>query len=385
SAGTFDAATNIWTIEQLDADSIATLTLELFPLADDYVPYAQVLSANELDADSTPGNGRCCFEQEDDEASLLGMATPTCSFVENVEIPADICTRCLTEIAVYEWNDATYYAEVAGFVEGCADGLTRVVDCEGTVLCLDGGFAGFRQCERLNFFETATKTEILASCNPKGNVDLELSISTDQPTIGQWQAGTFRITLTNQGTDAATGVAVAFPLDSETVVQVGGSAIAASTGEFDINTGVWENIEVPAGQRAILEMQLFSKVPTLTLYAQVVAANENDVDSTPDNGVCCVANEDDEAVFMSEPTGENLVVGNKKAVSFALAPNPVQDVVMVQTLLENTNYQLLDNTGKVIQRGIISGDTRLDMRLLESGVYIFQLEGASAAVQLVKQ
>lgn len=385
SSGTFDASTGIWTVGSLGAGSGASLNVELFPLSDDYVPYAQVTAANEEDLDSTPNNGACCFENEDDEASLLGMATPSCDFADNREIPEDICASCLSEIALYEFEGATYYVEFAGLVEGCADGLTRVVDCEGTTLCLEGGFAGFRECEQINFFENAEKVEVLATCIPKQAIDLELSIDTNDGNIGQWESGSFRLSVSNLGTSDATGVEVAFILDSEEVVPVGGSMIRVTAGNYNAFTGIWKDLEIAAGTRATLDIQLFSKVPNLTLYAQVTAATEEDVDSTPGNGTCCIADEDDEASFRSSngESNQRPIIENTSQ-RLQVLPNPIQDFVEVRSMQENVTFQILDLTGQIIRAGQINFQTRIDMQDLASGVYILKVEN-EIPIRLVKQ
>ncbi len=136
-------------------------------------------------------------------------------------------------------------------------------------------------------------------------IDLELSLFTDSPDIGQWKSGTFSFILENKGSVDATGVAVALELDANEAVQVGGSVPVLSSGAYD--NGLWSNISIPAGGSARLEVQLFSRVPNLQFTAEVVAANEDDIDSVPNNNN---PSEDDFVQFIAATALPDLVLQN---------------------------------------------------------------------------
>lgn len=67
----------IWTVGSLQAGAVATLTINYYRLsANEFPVYAQVITQNELDYDSSPGNGSCCTVPEDDEAMVQIAAAP---------------------------------------------------------------------------------------------------------------------------------------------------------------------------------------------------------------------------------------------------------------------------------------------------------------------
>lgn len=384
SRGTYNAFDGMWTVGTLEAGATATLQIQLFPLSDAYEPYAQVTAADQRDADSEPGNGDCCYESEDDEASLLGMEEEFCDLLSVIDLPDDICQMCLDEIAIYRWNDELYYVELDGPNNPCTDALTRVLDCEGNEICRDGGFAGFRECERSGFFDEAVKVETIARCELSENIDLSLSLSSDNSDIRQWESGNFTLSVTNNSRVDATGVTVDFALNPDEVVQVGGSEIRASMGDYNNFDGVWKGIDVAAGESVKLTIALFSKVSSLQLYAQIATADQADSDSTPGNGSCCSSNEDDEVVFTSSNEGRNYLVDGTSPTLNKIFPNPIKDVLHIELTQERTAYQILDLTGRVLQAGQLSYSNQLPLSDLAAGVYILKMEQA-APIRLVKQ
>lgn len=383
SMGAYNSFTGVWTIAALGAGERASLDVQLFPLSDDYVPYAQVIAVDQEDADSSPNNGDGTSAREDDEAnSTMREEESDCSFLDSIELPADLCARCLEEIALFTWNDKLYYAEIAGSVRGCNDIITRVLDCEGVEICRDGGFLGSTECERMNFFEEAVKTEVLASCRSGATVDLALSINTDKEAIRQWESGNFSLSISNNGTSKATGVQVELLLDPETVVIVGGTQARTTNGNY--NNGIWEGISIEAGGKVALEVQLFSKITTLQFFAQVTALDQNDVDSSPNNGRCCTATEDDEAVFRSLNGRRSNLVSSTPKVATQVYPNPVQELLHIQTGAEQLAYEILDLTGKTVKAGQLTYSNTLSLSNLAKGVYILKMDGQSPQ-RLVKQ
>lgn len=78
-----------WTVSSLDSGAIATLTVNYFLLQNDLpVAYAEVISANEPDIDSTPDNGTLPNVNEDDEASSDALVI--CSGDVFLESQADV-------------------------------------------------------------------------------------------------------------------------------------------------------------------------------------------------------------------------------------------------------------------------------------------------------
>ncbi|MEL6945744.1 MAG: hypothetical protein AAFO82_24065, partial [Bacteroidota bacterium] len=109
------------------------------------------------------------------------------------------------------------------------------------------------------------------------------------------------LTLTNEEGTTATNIEVALDISDESqVILVDSLMHTASAGVFNPMLGIWEIEELPSDSTATLEFQYIPLVEGYRLYAQVIAiANtQEDIDSTPGNGSCCVANEDDEATLI---------------------------------------------------------------------------------------
>lgn len=95
----------------------------------------------------------------------------TCDLLARITFPSDLCGTCTSEIAIYELNGETFLVNIASDNNGqgasCTDFATTVTNCTtGTIFCMNGGIAGFQQCEQ--FFMEAVKTEVVLSrgdCN----------------------------------------------------------------------------------------------------------------------------------------------------------------------------------------------------------------------------
>lgn len=167
-------------------------------------------------------------------------------------------------------------------------------------------------------------------------VDVELSIANDRPDIDQYESGIFTFTLTNTGIIEATGVAVSLDLQDK-VIQVGGSEIVMDTGDY--SDGIWDNITIPAQGSVSLTIELFSFVPLLEIFAEVIAMDQVDDDSTPNNGVCCTPLEDDEAVFNATIPNIDLELSLSTSNN-PLVPNDTNTVII---LLNNNSPSVATN------------------------------------------
>lgn len=65
-----------WSTLSLNSGQSATVSFDIFTLANDANPYAQVVNSNQFDPDSSPNNGTPPQVNEDDEASLQDGGTP---------------------------------------------------------------------------------------------------------------------------------------------------------------------------------------------------------------------------------------------------------------------------------------------------------------------
>lgn len=192
-----------------------------------------------------------------------------------------------------------------------------------------------------------------------GDIDLAIAMEMDMPTPSVFTIVSMRLTIINTGVSTATNIKVHFP-KPDGVVYVGGSEWAATQGVFypyGIHNGEWEINSLTSGEWAYLDLNYFIlQSGNFTPYAQVTAADQTDYDSTPDNGNCCVANEDDEAVLsfnaFSDQDNEIALRGeNTNTESFSIYPNPASNKVNIQYDLQADMpvvYQIFDTNGQVV-------------------------------------
>ena len=156
-----------------------------------------------------------------------------------------------------------------------------------------------------------------------GGVDLELTMSASPTTVTQWKNIAFTATLTNAGSVAATNVKVHFPKPTS-VVFVGGNEVTVSKGSYSLfGTQVWTVGTMPAGATETITVNWFVLQKTaITGWAQVSSASPADDDSTPGNGACCSANEDDEAAFTATLPGAG---PQPQSITFPSIPDKESD------------------------------------------------------------
>jgi uncharacterized repeat protein (TIGR01451 family) len=133
-----------------------------------------------------------------------------------------------------------------------------------------------------------------ASVNVDGQqIDLSLTKTVNNATPQVGQNVTFTITLSNSnaaGIDTATGVTVMDALPAGLTFVSSSSA----NGSYDSGTGLWTLASgiAPGGSATLTIVATVTSPVALTNMAQVQAANQPDVDSTPGNSN---AGEDDQA------------------------------------------------------------------------------------------
>ncbi len=122
--------------------------------------------------------------------------------------------------------------------------------------------------------------------------DLELTLSASDTAPEVNDVITLTLTLTNQGPDTATGLAVTLPLGANLSHQ-------SNSGNYDSGSGVWTPGDLASGQNTVLtiQAQVLNNNAT-TLVAEVGAADTYDPDAQPGNGR---ADEDDQASVTLAP------------------------------------------------------------------------------------
>ncbi|QTD48525.1 isopeptide-forming domain-containing fimbrial protein [Sulfidibacter corallicola] len=168
-------------------------------------------------------------------------------------------------------------------------------------------------------------------------IDLSLTKTVDPADVDFGDEVTYTLVVANAGPDDATGVVV------QDLLPDGLTFVSSSTGagSYDAGTGLWNLGSLAVGAQATLTIVAeVTGLGSLTNMAQVVAADQDDVDSTPDNGD---ADEDDQdSVTLVVDTLVDLVL-SKEVVDHIVSPG--DELVYLLTL---SNLGPSDATGVVV-------------------------------------
>jgi uncharacterized repeat protein (TIGR01451 family) len=153
---------------------------------------------------------------------------------------------------------------------------------------------------------------------PLADLQLNQMVSNITPRLGE--VVTFTLTLSNEGPDSATHIAISALLPPQLLLK----SMMASQGSYRLGWGRWIVDTLPAGQR--ITLNLMAKVigeGILTSTAEIIAVDQPDPDSVPGNAL---VHEDDQAAgsllvasevasVNNEMTTDPLVVGEVPALN----------------------------------------------------------------------
>ena len=168
-------------------------------------------------------------------------------------------------------------------------------------------------------------------------VDLAVSIALSLPNPAHYGYFSATVTATNQGNAGASGVKVKIPTPTGVKLQ-GGNEYSPTTMAFSpYLTQEWTVGTLSAGQSKAITVNYFRKsAATASFFVQVIAQNEPDIDSQPNNGTCCTPQQDDEAVVSYPALNlSNLVAPDPQqpvfetADDFEFFPNPAGEYVQI--------------------------------------------------------
>ena len=222
--------------------------------------------------------------------------------------------------------------------------------------------------------------------------DLDLELTADNNGLPLWGSVKFTLTVKNRGISKATGVKVNWlPPYKRTNNGAGPfayQAAYASKGQYDSWNGVWSINELQAGETQTATFHLFvlQNSTKVTQTAQIIAENEQDLDSAPNN-MTTTPREDDEAVFTSVANATNFPEpesDNASSFSFKAFPNPTNDNVNVYYKLQGADYvtlTLTDVTGRIVYEkmtpSVKMGSEIVSLRDLPKGVYLLKLTSSN--------
>ena len=340
-AGAYVNATGLWTVGTLAPGATATLQITAtVSTPGTKTNYAQVKAANQVDVDSTPGDNSTT-EDDDDSVSV----TPPASLGDYVWLDLNRNgQQDGTEAGVPGIVVELYRCGIDGLV-GTGDdantGLTKTTDANGgylfTGLTPDCYYVRFvvpsgSPYDKLTTANTgadATDSDADATTGRTGPytlasgdanrtvdagvlpIDLELTKTANASTVAVGSNVVFTISVVNNnsgaGVSTATGVAV------KDVLPAGLSYVSDNgSGAYNSTTGIWTiGTLAPGASKALAITATMTTSGAKTNYAQVVAAAQLDVDSTPNDN--STTEDDDDSVTIAPPVAPPSITITKAA------------------------------------------------------------------------
>ena len=288
--------------------------------------------------------------------------------------PGATATLNLTLFATAENTDLNYFVQVISLDQ---------IDADSTPDSSDGDVT-----EDDEALVTLTPSTNGGFATNNGNLDLELSITTENTTYDIFEVVRYRIEVKNNGNETATGVVVSAGLPEGMVF----TNATVNNGEYNLFFEEWTIDFVGAGTTATLDLDLFTLVQDvdITNFVQIFITNERDPDSTPGNSNGIVSEDDEASVTLTYANAidQNQLIQSRTAATELMNieqiyPNPATDFIMLPINSEidlQTAVNVLDVNGRLVATQtmkIFEGYNRLNVNIneLSEGVYFLSLEG----------
>lgn len=407
TSGSYNQNTGIWTPGTILPGNSHTLLINVFVksptgTADEYLNTAEIMTADQFDPDSTPGNG---VTTEDDYDSI--SVTP-------VIVMADlsIAKTALNQDAVHDVGSTVIFT-VTVTNDGPADatgvmvkdllppGFTYVTSSPTSGLynyvtgIWNAGSIAAGTDQSLDIYTTVNPpsgaagqytntTEVIASNLPDpdstpnngvtteddydslqikvavADLSLEKTVSNKNANVNE--VVTYTIQINNEGPSTATGVAV------EDLIPIGFSNISSITngGIFSKNVIKWVDLTVPVGgitltyQAAVGSPHGLEANDYLNI-AQVTASNQFDPDSKPNNDNGDQSEDDEDSEFVNIPSID-IAINKEVDQTDAAMGSEVIFTITAENLgnLTATNVEVLD----ILPKGYL-----LNSSTVSSGTY----------------
>ena len=357
----FEPTSATWTIGTLNAGQSIWVQVSFYATGLGTAPfYAQILTCNEPDTDSAPSNGTPFWTvNEDDEALDSAVIVPQYCNLTPTIVSAD-CNNFGTptdpndDLVVMLLNVNSNLLFSGNWL-GCS--IPPTYHPDGTVTCEGNQLSGPFDQEtgisvpaslsgQIVYLSPAFNNSVFSSCTttllipdvceevpivvqaPDLNLKIHLS---DSATLvnGRFLLHAF---IRNLGNATATGVEVKVTLPEGVAYRTNIEPYITTDGSiFDTTSGIWTIGTMLPGDTIRLKLRMRRyNVDTLCFYGEVVAENEVDKDSEPNNGIVCESHEDDDGFDGMSPT---LPVGTDDIISdwFGVYPNPANQNLVVNT------------------------------------------------------
>lgn len=375
--GTYNPSTGLWKVGFIESGNTAVLLVDVKVLGNgNYMNCAEITKANEPDIDSTPGNGNvseddyACASASPNQSVDLAVVKTILKNNANPKVNSEISFEILltnngnidaTDIVVADLLPSGYTFVNYSSTKGIYDYVTgdwkvsKILNGETEILIVDvivNESGDYRNCASIKaMHQTDTDPTNNQSCitaAPIALIDLELTKEADVLKPIAETNVEFTITLSNKGPSKGTGIVVKDLLPS------GFKFLSAVTsiGTYNEVTGLWNvgAIDINAVQTLKVKAYVLP-AGNFTNVAEVIAANEIDIDSTPGNNKL---QEDDQ----DEVTLETIV---PLGIPEGFTPNgdginDVFEIEHLQVLYPNFSMEIVNRYGNLVYKYKHNGD-----------------------------
>jgi uncharacterized repeat protein (TIGR01451 family)/fimbrial isopeptide formation D2 family protein len=312
-AGTYDPITGNWSIASLALDAQATLTITA-RVVDSGAIHNTVTVASLLQRDNNPDNNTATATVTAPPAADLSLTkvadndSPdkgtnvtftltvtnhgpdgTDAIVVHDSLPPNLTYISDTGSGSYDPATGDWDVGALGVGNHATLAITASVDAEGPIVnvaeIIHAGL--FDPDSTPNNHVASEDDQASAALNARGVADLSLAKHANQTRVVIGSPLTYTLVVTNHGPDPATGVVVRDQLP------VGVVFVSSAGGAYNHTTGAWTVGSLSVGTSATLTITVrVGQAGAIVNVAEVVAENQHDPNSTPNNGV---ASENDEA------------------------------------------------------------------------------------------
>ncbi|WP_372792684.1 gliding motility-associated C-terminal domain-containing protein, partial [Lutibacter sp.] len=407
--GGYDPISGVWHIGNVEIGNMAVLLVDVIVLeSGDYTNCAEITAANEDDVDSTPNSGN---DGEDDYACALTVpvneadlsitktvvannVTPLVDTEVTFEIritnngPLDATEVIVTDMLPDGYTFVNYsstigtYSEVSGLWT-----IGTILNGETEVLLIDvivNATGEYENCTSITNLRqidpNPSNDSDCASTTPIPVADLELTKDVDNLLPYAETNVDFTIVVTNNGPSEATGVVVTDLLPSGYTFV----SYSATAGTYDAGSGLWNIGSVINGESVTLTVTAYVlPIGDWTNVAEVTAANELDLDSTPGNNDIY---EDDQAQVTTAPI--ILLTMPEGFSPDGDGINDVFEIEFLEVLYPNFSMQIVNRYGNKVYEyqhngnpnttplwwdGFSNGRWNLDSLELPTGTYFYTI------------
>lgn len=216
--------------------------------------------------------------------------------------------------------------------------------------------------------------------------DLDLEIKADNDGLPLYGYVKYTLKVTNRGISPATGVKISWlPPYKRTPNGAGSYAYVSAysdNGRYDSWNGIWsiDKLNAESSSTATFVLFVVDTTKNISQTAQVIACNEKDLDSSPNN-MSGSPKEDDEVGYTAQSNLNTLKqdINPLTPSVLAVSPNPANDKINLAITPNNDNdwtIKIINTLGQTVlsQNRQHAQFINWEVKHLESGLYIIEFQ-----------